>query len=121
MGFDPDELPVVTLFRGKAFNGLTRLILDSTEIPSEWLRAKELREAIGVSSTAFQNVRDQAVAFGLLEPSTDDESARMPRYRLPETPTVQILRSFHGEYVPADDPDVSDDVTEVRLPDLMEL
>ncbi|OYR58161.1 hypothetical protein [Halorubrum halodurans] len=120
MGFDPDELPVVTLFRGKTFNGLTRHILDAEEIPTEWFRMTKLGEDIGVSSTASQNMRDQAVAYGLLEPSTDDDSARMPRYRIPDSPTVQLLRSFHTEYDSSDDPTVSDGMSEVVLPDLME-
>ncbi|TKX86467.1 hypothetical protein EXE43_08215 [Halorubrum sp. SS5] len=116
MAFNPDELPVVMLFRGKTLSGLMRKITESNNIPSEWFRAKEL----DVSSTAFGRVRDQAVAYGLLEPSTDDDSARMPRYRIPESPTVQLLRSFHNEYDPSEDPDVSDEVDSVVLPDLME-
>ena len=132
MGFDPDELPVVTLFRGATFNGLTRMVLDAPAVPTEWARAKTFRETIGVSGTAFSNVRDQAVAYGLIEPSTTpsgsslrqastDETARMPRYRIPDSPTVQLLRSFHSQYDPTADDDVSDDVIEVLLPDVMEL
>lgn len=120
MAFDPDELPVVTLFRGKTLNGLTRIIAENNSVPSEWFRAKELRGRIDTSSSAFGGVRDQAVAYGLLEPSTDDDSARMPRYRIPESPTVQLLRSFHNEYDPSEDPDVSDEIDSVVLPDLME-
>jgi len=121
MGFDPDELPAVTLFRGKTFNGLTRLILETESVPTDWFRAKELREEIDTSSTSFGNVRDQAVAYGLIEPSTDDESARMPRYRIPDSLVVQLLRSFHEGYDATEDDDVADSVESVLLPDLMEL
>lgn len=120
MAFDPNELCVVMLFRGKTLNGLTRKTIESDNVPSEWFRAKELRETVDVSSTAFQNARDQAIAYRLLEPSTDDDSARMPRYRIPDSPTVQLLRSFHNEYDPSKDSDVSDELNSVVLPDLME-
>lgn len=119
MGFDPDELPVVTLFRGKSFNGLTRKVLNTPSVPSDWFRVKTLRDELDVSPTTFGNVRDQAIAYGLLEPS--DPDAKMPRYRIPDSPTVQLLRSFHQEYDPSDDPDVADKIDEVNLPDLMEM
>lgn len=43
----------------------------------------------------------------------------MPRYRIPASPTVRLLRDFHVNYDPSRDDEVS--VDEVSLPDLMEL
>lgn len=122
MAFDPDELPVVTLFRGKTFNALTRLIIEiDDDPPTEWTRSASFCETLDVSTTAFQTTRSQAVAYGLLEPSTTDESAAMPRYRIPDSPLVQILRGFHENYDPSEDPDVDESVESVNLADLMEL
>lgn len=121
MAFDPDELPVVTLFRGKTFNGLTcYLIREVEKVPTEWTRANALGDDVGFSTTAFQRKREQAICYGLLEREQSEENASMPRIRIPTSPTVTLLRSFHMEYDPNGDPDVADDIDEVFLPDLME-
>jgi hypothetical protein len=119
MGFDPDELPVVLAFRGKAMNGLSRLVLEADSVPTDWIPSKQLREQIDLSNTGFQNSREKAVSFGFIEPS--DPDANMTRYKIPDSPPVELLRSFHTEYDPSEDDDVADDITEIVLPDLMEL
>lgn len=121
MSFDIDQIPVVTLFRGKTFNHLTSHITNlNTEPPTEWFRTDDLLEQIDVSRTAFQNNQRQVAAYGLLERSKDPEEAPMPRYRIPDSPVVELLRSFDKGYDPTDDADVSDGIKEVSLPDLME-
>jgi len=119
MGFDPDDLPVVAVFRGKALNGVTRLVLEVESVPTEYQRAKTLRETIDVSSSTFQHLRKEAISYGLIEGSVSINEAHMPRYRIPDSPTVQFLRSFHTQYDPTEDDAVSVDT--VLLPDLMKL
>lgn len=68
MGFDPDRLPVVIVFRGKTLNGLTRMAIAADSVPTEYQRVKTLRDELDISSTGFQNNREQAVAYGFLNP-----------------------------------------------------
>lgn len=119
MAFNPDELPVVMAFRGKTMNGLTRRVIAADDVPTAWVRAKQLRADLDLSTTGFNRNRDQAISFGLIEPS--DPDAKMPRYRIPDTDPVRLLRSFHDEYDPSRDDAVAAEIDSVVLPDLMEL
>lgn len=120
MAFDPDELPVTTLFRGKTFNRLTRHIIRNVEeTPTDWMRANDFHEILDVSPTAFGNAQEQLQAYGLLERSASSDEAAMPRYRIPDSDVVNLLRDFHAQYDPTEDPDMN--VESVFLPDLMEL
>lgn len=122
MTLDLDDIPVVTLFRGPTFNGLTSHIVNlDTEPPTEWVRKGDIADMSGVSDTAVSVNQDQAIKLGLLERSDDPEEVAMARYRIPDTPVVALLRSFHEWYDPKSDPDISSDIETIDLSALMEL
>lgn len=115
-----EEYPIVTLFKGKAYYGVTDFTIEQADsLPTRWYRMGDLAEKVGCSTTALSDIQDGIIGYGLLERSNSTEDAAMPRYRIPDSLTVQLLKEFHINYTPKKDPYVSDDISDISLTELM--
>lgn len=113
-----DEYPIVTIFKGDAYHGLTDFSIRQAEkLPTQWYRMEDLAEKIDCSASALFDIQDEMVGYGILEKSDSTGDAKMPRYRIPNSMVVDLLNEFHANYTPNKDPYAS--VSDISLSELM--
>lgn len=114
------EYPIVTLFKGEAYGGLTKASIRHVDsLPTQWYRMGDLAEKADCSTNALRDAQDEMVKYGVLEKSDNTGNSKMPRYRIPNSIVVQLVNNFHNNYNPDEDTHVSVGVRDVSLTGLM--